>query len=412
MAWREIIYQYDGSFEGLLCCVFESYTKKERPTAILRDGDDEPSLFEIRAVTTDRPHAQRIYRSLYKRSPEVGPFLRRAFLTCLPDKEMAIYRFIVKFYREGAPLLSRLSDDTYLPLLKAVRQLSGEVEQFRGFTRFSDFDGVLGAEIEPKNRVLPVLRRHFCERYHNETFFLYDRTHREALLYSGGVSRIVPLNHFEMAQPDEVEAGYRRLWRRFYDTVAIEARKNEKLRMTHMPKRYWGTMTEFQDESYFKARPKETPSASPAPRYLHLRHAQKARRLLLRQPLKKAQQDRHFFALGELVDGLAQCDALNEPVLGRLTAQHPFKRQAVARFALQAVRRSDRQLTLRDLLGIESRLLRKLGERRFAPECIFELFARGEDRRRLLTHAAAHLDCAVIAQKASNFARNLRHSVG
>lgn len=170
MAWREIIYQYDGSFEGLLCCVFESYTKKERPTAILRDGDDEPSLFEIRAVTTDRAHAQRIYRSLYKRSPEVGPFLRRAFLTCLPDKEMAIYRFIVKFYREGAPLLSRLSDDTYLPLLKAVRQLSGEVEQFRGFTRFSDFDGVLGAEIEPKNRVLPVLRRHFCERYHNGRF--------------------------------------------------------------------------------------------------------------------------------------------------------------------------------------------------------------------------------------------------
>ena len=203
MAWREIIYQYDGSFEGLLCCVFESYTKKERPTAILRDGDDEPSLFEIRAVTTDRAHAQRIYRSLYKRSPEVGPFLRRAFLTCLPDKEMAIYRFIVKFYREGAPLLSRLSDDTYLPLLKAVRQLSGEVEQFRGFTRFSDFDGVLGAEIEPKNRVLPVLRRHFCERYHNETFFLYDRTHREALLYSGGVSRIVPLNHFEMAPKAE-----------------------------------------------------------------------------------------------------------------------------------------------------------------------------------------------------------------
>ena len=215
--------------------VADKDAKKERPTAILRDGDDEPSLFEICAVTTDRAHAQRIYRSLYKRSPEVGPFLRRAFLTCLPDKEMAIYRFIVKFYREGAPLLSRLSDDTYLPLLKAVRQLSGEGEQFRGFTRFSVFDGVLGAEIEPKNRVLPVLRRHFCERYHNETFFLYDRPHSEALLYSGGESRIEPHNQFAMAQPDEVEAGYRRLWRRFYDTVAIEARKNEKLRMTHMP---------------------------------------------------------------------------------------------------------------------------------------------------------------------------------
>jgi len=121
------------------------------------------------------------------------------------------------------------------------------------------------AGLTSEEGVPPALRRHFCERYHNETFFLYDRTHREALLYSGGVSRIVPLNHFEMAQPDEVEAGYRRLWRRLYDTVAIEARKNEKLRMMHMPKRYWGMMTEFQDESYFKARPKETPSASPAP---------------------------------------------------------------------------------------------------------------------------------------------------
>ena len=64
MAWREIIYQYDGSFDGLLCCVFESYTKKERPTAILRDGDDEPSLFEMRAVVTDRAHAPVSYTHL------------------------------------------------------------------------------------------------------------------------------------------------------------------------------------------------------------------------------------------------------------------------------------------------------------------------------------------------------------
>lgn len=265
MAWREIIYQYDGSFEGLLCCVFESYTQKERPTAILRDGDDEPSLFEIRAVRTNEQHARRIYRSLHRRAEEAGPFLRRAFLTCMPDKEMAIYRFIAKFYREGAPLLTRLSDDTFLPLLRAVRHLSGEVELLRGFVRFSEFDGVLGTEIEPKNRVLPLLRHHFCERYHNETFFIYDRTHQEALLYSGGVSRIVPLERFEMAQPDEQEAGYRRLWRRFYDTIAIEARKNEKLRMTHMPKRYWNTMTEFQNEDYFTPRPQDSCEASPAP---------------------------------------------------------------------------------------------------------------------------------------------------
>ena len=264
MLWREIIYQYDGSFDGFLCCVYESYTQKERPTAFLSDGDDEPSLYEIRAVMTDHAHAQRVYRSFLKISPGVGSFLRRTFLTCMDDKEMSMYRFIVKLYREGAPLLTRLSDEDYSPLRKAVRHLSGEAEALRGFIRFSEFGGILGAEIEPKNRILPILRPHFCDRYHNESFFIYDRTHHEALLYSGGVSRIVPLEHFEMAPPDENEANYRRLWRRFYDTIAIRERENLKLRQNNMPKRYWDTMTEFQGEDYFTVHTQDKAGAFPA----------------------------------------------------------------------------------------------------------------------------------------------------
>ena len=249
MQWRNIIYQYDGSFDGLLCCVFESYTQKERPTAIFCDEDAEPSLFEIRSVVTVPEHAARVSRSLRKLSPDVLPLLRRVFLTHLPDKELAIYRFVVKLYREGAPYLTRLNDDAYQPLLRAARQLATEVEHLRGFLRFSVYDGVLGAEIEPKNRVLPLLRAHFCERCRNESFFIYDRTHREALLYLRGRSRIVPLDGFRLAPPDEEEAEYRRLWKRFYDTVAIRERENPRGRMSKMPKRYWSTMTEFQDEN-------------------------------------------------------------------------------------------------------------------------------------------------------------------
>ena len=29
-----VAYCYDGSFEGLLCCIFESFEKKERPVSI------------------------------------------------------------------------------------------------------------------------------------------------------------------------------------------------------------------------------------------------------------------------------------------------------------------------------------------------------------------------------------------
>ncbi len=174
-----------------------------------------------------------------------GAFRRRSDHFCAahtghacPKKELAIYRFAAKLYREGKPLLQRLSDETYHPLLRAVRQLNGELEQYRGFVRFSDIGGVLAAEIEPKNRVLPLLRGHFCQRCHDETFFLYDRTHREALFYADGHSAIVPLEEFVMAPPDEAEKRYRRLWRCFYDTIAIRERENPKLRMSHMPKRF------------------------------------------------------------------------------------------------------------------------------------------------------------------------------
>ena len=47
-----------------------------------------------------------------------------------------------------------------------------------------------------------------------------------------------------MAPPDETEKRYRRLWRCFYDTIAIRERENPKLRMSHMPKRFWPLLPE------------------------------------------------------------------------------------------------------------------------------------------------------------------------
>ena len=247
----DVIYRYDGTLEGFLCCVFESYVNKEPPMGFQGPEDLEPTLFPVRWVETDSAHAQRIHASIRRRSAYAGELVEKGFLTCAPDREMMLFRFIAALYDEGPALLRRISDDAVLPLLQAVRHLEGEAHLLKGFTRFSDFDGVLVWEIAPKNRVLPLLRRHFCSRFYNERLMLYDRTHREALFYREGKWCILPLDHFEMARPDRREAEFRRLWKRFYDTVAIRERYNPKCRRTQMPMRYWGTMTEFQGEDYF-----------------------------------------------------------------------------------------------------------------------------------------------------------------
>ena len=259
----DVIYHYDGSFEGFLSCVFDSYAHKEIPAGFSSGGDELYTLFDFRTVPTDPDRAARVLRKVAALSPEAAVLLRRGFLTCLPEKELHLFRLVAKLLREGPGFLRNRSDETLYPVIRAVRHLNGEVHLLKGFVRFSDLEGVLGGEIEPKNRVLPELAGHFTARFHNERFFLYDRTHREALFHVPGQSVIRPLEAFQMAPPDEAEARYRLLWKRFYDTIAIKERENPRLRMSNMPKRYWGTMTEFQGEEYFK--PRSSPGAVSGP---------------------------------------------------------------------------------------------------------------------------------------------------
>ena len=260
----EMVYYYDGSFEGLLCCIFDSYANKEVLTAIYRDEDDLPTLFASRRIETNHNHAMRVLRRVVKESAYATELLQKGFLTSLPEKEICLYRMVVRLLKDGSGFLKNFSDETVYPIASAVRHLNGEAHLLKGFVRFSEVGGFLGSEIEPKNRVLPLLRSHFCSRYREERFFIYDRTHKEALFYADGKAVIQPLEFFEMAPPDETEAAYRTLWKRFYDTIAIKERYNPKCQMTQMPKRYRTTMTEFQHEEYFKAQSSREVLTSPA----------------------------------------------------------------------------------------------------------------------------------------------------
>ena len=141
-----------------------------------------------------------------------------------------------------------MTDDRLLILERAVHHLTHEAHQYKGFLRFSDYGGVLVGQITPKNRVLPLLRPHFCQRLPNEAFLIHDKTHREGLFYAQGKWKIRPVDHLDLDQPDQAELECRALWRKFYNTIAIESRYNPKCRMTHMPKRFWGDMTEFQED--------------------------------------------------------------------------------------------------------------------------------------------------------------------
>ena len=71
------------------------------------------------------------------------------------------------------------------PLYEMKKSLDWEVDKFQGFVRFTEYDGMLGAVIHPKNYILPLLRGHFCGRFPEENFMIYDAVHQAVLLYQG-----------------------------------------------------------------------------------------------------------------------------------------------------------------------------------------------------------------------------------
>jgi len=245
----DVVYVYDGSFPGFLCCVHESVYELELPFDIFSDTDDlPPTMMDVKYIVTDDDKAGRVHASIpAKISKRAAELVRTVFLSCLKQKELRLLEFLLRAYREGGAMINNFGDAAVSPLLKAERHLLGEAHLLKGFVRFADVGGGLVATITPKNYILPFIAGHFMRRYDDEDFMIFDKTNRAALVYQNGKGEIIQADNVEFPEVSEQEAKYQALWKRFYETIAIEGRENPRCRMTHMPKRYWENMLEVKD---------------------------------------------------------------------------------------------------------------------------------------------------------------------
>lgn len=255
MALREdIVYRYDGTMDGMLTCIFESYARREAPSAILSPRETQYSLFETRMVPTDREKAERVVNGLRRTAgSEAADLVQLSHLTCLPEKELHALSFTRLAMKTGPQTCSMLADHRVNILNRAVRFLQVEAHHLCGFIRFTESEGTLVSLITPKNDVLPLLDEHFSDRFPEEHFIIYDRNRLMALMHLPGMSRIVPINEMKIPAISERELDIQRLWRRFHQTIAIEGRINPKLQRDLMPLRFRPDMTEFQPESSLAA---------------------------------------------------------------------------------------------------------------------------------------------------------------
>lgn len=239
-----MIYCYDGTFDGLMCCVFESVYRKESPSEIRAD---DMVLLPVRRIANDAEKAERVIKGIRKKLGDGAlHYAKIAFLTAYDRKELMILDYLKYGFKYGKQIYTAVANEFVAPVLAANKTIWNEAHRMKEFVRFSDYGAALVSVIEPTHNVLPLITEHFSDRLPRETFMIYDKSRGVAFVHAEGKGALIDVDELDLPEAGEEEKKFRKLWKLFYDTVEIKERHSDRGRMNHLPKKYWHNMTEFK----------------------------------------------------------------------------------------------------------------------------------------------------------------------
>ena len=249
--WRTLTnvnYIYDGTFEGLLTIVFNCYTNKCIPNKIISNSDYNENFLEtFEFIKTDFEKSKRIYEGI-KNNISFNALYNcfSAFLSSNANKDINILKFLILGFQVG-PKIDNMLSVPYVFEVNALRKnVHMEAHRLKGLLRFIEFsNNYFYASIHPENNVLELLAKHFISRFKNQNFIIHDKNRNKALVYNTIEYSII--TDFELPsdiQKTKKEIQFENLWKTFFETIAIKERKNSKLQMQYMPKKYWQDLIE------------------------------------------------------------------------------------------------------------------------------------------------------------------------
>jgi probable DNA metabolism protein len=246
---------YDGTFEGWLTAVFEIYEYKFEDVVFDKNEASAALLFATHHhVMTDVEKSNRVLSGLKKRL-STGGFsdFYKAFFSDLDEIEQIMFQFAKYVLSTSKNVEGDFSNSAVWDLRKATRLTRKEAHRMEAFVRFKlTKDNLYYAIVEPDCNVLPIIESHFKKRYADQRWLIYDAKRKYGIYYDLENVSTIELefntesnsSKFLAEICDEQEEFYQNLWRRYFSSVNIESRKNMKLHIQHMPKRYWKNLTE------------------------------------------------------------------------------------------------------------------------------------------------------------------------
>ena len=245
---------YDGTFEGLLTAVFEVYDRKLIQVNLQKNADADSAMFEdVLQIITDDIRANRVLKGLNQKLSTNG--VQRIYIAHLSEMQNE-ENHILGYIRYAFDSKQNIEDDYgnkyVLRISEIVRMMRREKHRMEAFIRFQKLkDETYYAAIKPDFNVLPLLIRHFKSRYADQKWMIYDIKRNYGLYYDLHDVEFVSMEFSSVKSPGKVVAAfgedeetYQHLWKNYFKSVNIVSRKNTKLHIRHIPKRYWKHLTE------------------------------------------------------------------------------------------------------------------------------------------------------------------------
>ena len=246
---------YDGSLKGWLTAVFDVYEHRYKSVQVYREENFEQNIFgHVHHTHTDEAKASRVWKGLQQKlSATALQELYYAWLSELKGMETNMLHFVQYAFSSPVSIENDYSHPSVLLISQTAKKVHREKHRMEAFVRFQlTTDKLFYAIVEPDFNVLPLISDHFEQRYADQHWMIYDARRRYGIYYNGEKVEMIEVS-FEQenfsgkdisAVYDDQELLYQHLWQHYFKSVNIASRKNTRLHIQHMPRRYWKYLPE------------------------------------------------------------------------------------------------------------------------------------------------------------------------
>ncbi|WP_026755708.1 TIGR03915 family putative DNA repair protein [Sediminibacter sp. Hel_I_10] len=246
---------YDGTFDGFLSAVFYVFEHKLEDVYLQNQFSSTERMFsEKEEILTENVKADRVWKGIQNKLGKSQSYkLYYAFLSEKNGVEDVLLNMIKYIFSDIPNVANDFSQASVLEISKIAKMVGREKHRMEAFVRFKlTKDGIYFSNIEPDFNVLPLISSHFKKRYADQKWLIYDIKRRFGLFYDLDKVDTITLyfpDDFDFTKTDEnifanQEFEFQKLWQDYFKSVNITSRKNMKLHIQHVPKRYWKYMSE------------------------------------------------------------------------------------------------------------------------------------------------------------------------